>query len=368
MTLAIVGLGTAVPPESVSQLEGQQIARWICCHNPEHAAWLPHIYANSGINKRHMCVGRAVIRDILNETRRSQSVFLPRSRADDRGPTTAERMDLYRTEAPILAARAARQALDRSNFAPKEITHVVTASCTGFHAPGVDVTIIKQLNLSPNTQRTHVGYMGCHGALNALRVARAFVEADANARVLVCAVELCSLHYHYGWDPQRVIANALFADGAAAIVAAPAFAAEPSAWQIAASGSCLIPDSEDAMAWTIGDHGFTMTLSKRVPGLIATHLRPWLADWLLQNGVRLEDVASWAIHPGGPRILDAVVESLGLDQDLAKPSREVFAEYGNMSSPTVLFILDHLRRQNAPRPCVALGFGPGLNAEAMLVV
>ena len=368
MTLAILGLGTAVPAESVTQSEGQQIARWVCCHNPEHAAWLPHIYGHSGISKRHMCLGRGVIRDILDETRLSQSVFLPRSRADDRGPTTGQRMDLYRTEAPALAARASIQALDASGVAASDITHLVTVSCTGFHAPGVDVALIKELKLPRTTERTHVGYMGCHGALNGLRVAHAFAAADPTARVLICAVELCSLHYHYGWDPQKVIANALFADGAAAVVAAPDPAAPESAWRVAASGSCLIPDSEEAMAWSVGDHGFTMTLSKRVPGLIATHLRPWLSGWLLEKGVRLDEVKSWAIHPGGPRILEAVVESLGLDPRMAAPSREVFAEYGNMSSPTVLFILDHLRRANAPRPCVALGFGPGLNAESMLVV
>ncbi len=368
MTLAIMGIGTAVPADSVTQQEGQQIARWVCCHDSEHAAWLPHIYGNSGIDKRHMCLGRAVLRDILDETRSSQSVFLPRDRADDRGPTTGQRLEVYRAESPALAVAASRLALRQSQLAPEEITHLITVSCTGFHAPGVDVAIIKDLRLSQSTQRTHVGYMGCHGALNGLRVAKAFLDADPRARVLVCAVELCSLHYHYGWDPQKVIANALFADGAAAVVGAPDSVAAVSAWRVAASGSCLIPDSEQAMSWTIGDHGFVMTLSKQVPALIATHLRPWLTQWLADRGVPLQDVASWAIHPGGPRILDAVVESLGLDANAAKPSREVFAEYGNMSSPTVLFILDRLRRGNAPRPCVALGFGPGLNAEATLLI
>jgi predicted naringenin-chalcone synthase len=368
MTLAILGIGTAVPGDSVTQQEGQQIARWICCQNDEHAKWLPHIYENSGIDKRHMCLGRAVMRDVLDETRTSQSIFLPRDRADDRGPTTAQRLELYGAAAPALAIEASAKALRQSGLQSEEITHLVTVSCTGFHAPGVDVAIIKELDLPPTTQRTHVGYMGCHGALNGLRVARAFADADPGARVLICAVELCSVHYHYGWDPQRVIANALFADGAAAVVGAPDSIAPDSAWQVAASGSCLIPDSEQAMSWTIGDHGFVMTLSKQVPGLIGKHLRPWLAQWLAERDVKLEDVASWAIHPGGPRILDAAVESLGLDRQAAKPSREVFAAYGNMSSPTVLFILDHLRRSNAPRPCVALGFGPGLNAEATLLV
>jgi predicted naringenin-chalcone synthase len=367
MTLAILGLGTAVPPVSVTRQEGQQIARWVNCHSADQAGWLPHIYGQSGIDKRHMCLGRAVIRDILDETRVSQSIFLPRTRTDDRGPTTAERMAAYRDEAPRLAIESTRMALARSGLSAEDITHLVTVSCTGFQAPGVDVALIESLKLARTTQRTHVGYMGCHGALNGLRVARAFVDADPRARVLVCAVELCSLHYHYGWDPQKLIANALFADGAAAVVAGPVEIAPDSAWRVAACGSCLIPDSTDAMTWTVGDHGFGMTLSKKVPSLIAAHLRPWLEQWLADNGVRLEDVVSWAIHPGGPRILEAVVESLRLDQQAARASREVFAAYGNMSSPTVLFILEYLRERGAARPCVALGFGPGLNAEATLI-
>src|SRR5262245_40129370 len=315
-----------------------------------------------------MCLGRAILRDVLDETQTSKSVFLPRNRSDDRGPTTSQRLELYRTAAPALAIQASAEVLKQSGLQPDEITHLVTVSCAGFNAPGVDVAVIKALDLPATTQRTHVGFMGCHGALNGLRVAKAFSDADANARVLVCAVELCSVHYHYGWDPQRAIANALFADGAAAIVAGPGYVAPGLAWQVAASGSCLIPDSEHAMSWTIGDHGFEMTLSKQVPGLIARHLRPWLAEWLEKLHVKLEKVHSWAIHPGGPRILDAAIESLGLDQTAARPSRDIFAAYGNMSSPTVLFIVDHLRRNNAPRPCVALGFGPGLNAEAALFV
>ena len=122
------------------------------------------------------------------------------------------------------------------------------------------------------------------------------------------------------------------------------------------------------MTWTIGENGFEMTLSKHVPGLIARHLRPWLESWLAGQGTALSEVQSWAIHPGGPRILSAVEESLNLSREAAAASRAVFAEHGNMSSPTILFILDRLRRQNAKRPCVALGFGPGLMAEAALLL
>jgi len=232
----------------------------------------------------------------------------------------------------------------------------------------VDVALIKGLDLPATVERSHIGFMGCHGAVNGLRVARGFAGADGRARVLVCAVELCSLHYHYGWDPKKMVANALFADGAAAVVGAGDMAAPPDAWRLAATGSCVFPDSEYAMTWHIGDHGFEMTLSTRVPGLIGRHLRPWLAQWLGQNGLGLGDVHSWAVHPGGPRILSAVEESLGLDRAALDLSREVLAACGNMSSPTLLFILERLRRRQARRPCVALAFGPGLVAEAALFV
>jgi predicted naringenin-chalcone synthase len=122
------------------------------------------------------------------------------------------------------------------------------------------------------------------------------------------------------------------------------------------------------MGWTVGDHGFEMSLSRRVPGRIAAHLRPWLESWLADNGLSLADVKSWAVHPGGPKIVSAAEEALGLPAEALAPSRAVFAEYGNMSSPTVLFILKRLRDRGAPRPCVALGFGPGLVAEAALFV
>jgi predicted naringenin-chalcone synthase len=163
------------------------------------------------------------------------------------------------------------------------------------------------------------------------------------------------------------VANALFADGAAALVGMQGREHE-GAWQVAATGSCLFPHSEHVMTWQIGDHGFQMTLAARVPGLIADHLRPWLERWLAEHGVTIDEVSSWAIHPGGPRILSAVEQALGLGKEDTAVSREVLATCGNMSSPTLLFILERLRNGNAERPCVLLGFGPGLIAESGLVV
>jgi predicted naringenin-chalcone synthase len=282
-------------------------------------------------------------------------------------------MQIYSRHASALAIDAARLALERSGVPPAGITHLVTVSCTGFAAPGVDIALIGELGLAATVERVQVGFMGCHGAINGLRVARALSAADPQARVLLCAVELCSIHYQMQWDPKKFVGNSIFADGAGAVVGGAAAetveaAAAETGWRVAASGSCLLPDSADAMRWTIGDHGFEMELSPRVPDLIRRHLRPWFESWLLRQGLALADIGSWAVHPGGPRILTAVEESLGLPREALGVSREVLAEYGNMSSPTVLFILERLRERQSPRPCVMLGFGPGLMAEAALFV
>lgn len=371
MSFTILGMGTAVPDTHITQVEGMEIARVLCCRTPEQATWLPTMYQQTGIDTRHLCLGRDIVQDLLQGTRHSGSPFLPSGAENDCGPTTQQRLDHYIRLAPPLALASAGQALSRSGLGPRAITHLITVSCTGFFAPGLDRLLIEGLGLSPTVERTHVGYMGCHGALNGLRVARAFAGADPGARILLCATEMCSIHYHYGWNPQEMVANALFSDGSAAVVgqAAPRPVAEArdAGWQVAATGSCLIPDSAEAMTWIIGDHGFQMTLSKRVPGLIATHLRPWLERWLGEQGLSVDRVASWAIHPGGPRILSAVEESLTLPRQATAVSRQVFAENGNMSSPTVLFILERLRSTGAELPCVAMGFGPGLMAEAVLL-
>jgi alpha-pyrone synthase len=371
MSLAILSVGTALPDAKISQTDALEIARVLCCRTKEQATWLPTMYGQTGIETRYLALGKALVQDILQGTRHSGSVFLPKHTDEDSGPTTGQRMEQYAELAPPLAITASRIALEQSGLSPASLTHLITVSCTGFLAPGLDVALMQALRLTPTVQRTHVGYMGCHGALNGLRVAQAFAGADPSARILLCAVELCSLHYHYGWNPQKMIANALFADGAAAIVGVPGEAAHSGlagTLRVAASGSCLLPDSADSMTWTIADHGFEMTLSKRVPGLIANHLRPWLEQWLGQQGLSLRQVASWAIHPGGPRILCAVEEALNLPREACATSRAVFADCGNMSSPTILFILDRLRRAGAPRPCVAMGFGPGLMAETALLL
>jgi len=319
------------------------------------------LYRKSGVRKRHTVAVRG------DHGRLEDRIpYYPLAKdAEDLGPSTSSRMGWYAEESPPLARQAAAGALEGAGTHGEAITHLVTVSCTGFDSPGVDAHLIETLGLPRGVARTHVGFMGCHGALNGLRVAAAYAAADPEARVLLCAVELCSLHFAYGWDEEMLVANTLFADGAAAMVVG---GEHDDGWRVRANGSFFMPDSKDAMTWSIGDHGFRMTLSARVPEIIETNLRGWIEGWLGENGMAFHDVETWAVHPGGPRILDAVEAALDLGPDALAISRETLREHGNMSSPTVLFILERMMRETAGRPCVALAFGPGLVVEAALLV
>lgn len=361
MSFTFLGQGTALPEYSIDVDEAVQYAQRYFCTTEDERRKLAVLYKMTNVKRRHS----VLLNGPTCPENGHRTVFPEPSGNGDPGPSIGARMELYERHSTRLAVRAAREAETESGEPPEAFTHLITVSCSGFAAPGVDVAIIKELDLRPTIQRTHVGFMGCHGALNGLRVARAFTETDPDACVLLTAVELCSIHYHYGWHPDRIVANALFADGAASVVGRRGDSAD-GAWRIADTGSVLIPDSVDAMSWRIGDNGFNMGLSARVPELIASHLRPWIESWLGKNDLAVEDVQTWAVHPGGPRILTSVSKALGLANGALEVSKETLRDYGNMSSPTILFILRRLRREGAPRPCVALGFGPGLVAEAVL--
>jgi predicted naringenin-chalcone synthase len=347
-------MGTAVPSRSVSQERAAELTSQIAGHGDEQTLRLATLYRLTGIEKRH---------SVILENPRALAAY-----SRQRGPTTGRRMRLYDEHVRPLAREAARKALLAADLAAGEITHLVTVSCTGFCAPGFDLALVDDLDLTPSVERTHIGFMGCHGALNGIRVARAFIESNPYARVLLCCAELCSLHFRFDAEANNSVPNALFADGAAALAAVPDYGGRDGLWRSAASGSFIVPRSHEAIAWHIGNYGFEMHLSPDVCGLIASDLGPWLESWLGHRGIGVEDILSWAVHPGGPRILDVVEESLGLERRATRVSREVLSACGNMSSPTVLFILKRLMEREAPRPCVALAFGPGLTIEATLFV
>lgn len=362
MSLFVHGLGTSVPVHTMDQSQAFDLAAGVLAPDETQLRLLNAIYRRAGVQKRHTCVPY--------ETG-FEWAKLPLATVSDphttrRGASTRTRMRLYEEHAAPQAVSAAHVAFKAANCIPSDITHLVTISCTGFHAPGVDASLIQQLQLSSQVERVHIGFMGCHGSINGLRVASALAALSERHKVLMCAVELCSLHYFFEWVPDKLVSNALFADGAAALICGSTQSTSAS-WRVVATGSCMLPDSSDAMSWRLGDYGFEMSLCSTVPKRIEESLRSWLASWLDRHGVGLEDIAHWAIHPGGPRIVTAVEGALELPRQATRVSREILSEFGNMSSPTVLFIAQRLLAQGAQGRCVMIAFGPGLVAEAALI-
>jgi predicted naringenin-chalcone synthase len=296
---------------------------------------------------------------------RRWSVLRPDGRpgyVDDEGfyapghfPSTRARMARWEAEAPPLAF-AALGALG----VPKGITHLITASCTGFVAPGLDHAIAAHLGLEETVARTNVGFMGCQAAIVALRLARDAVRADPRARVLVVNLELCTLHLQERPEVEQLLCFLLFGDGCSAALVS----AEPEGLRLDGFRCALLPEAREQIAWRVGDNGFDMVLSGEVPKSLARALPPRLPDLL--DGAGAEEFDLWAIHPGGRSVLDAVEESCRPPQGALAHSRAVLAGHGNMSSPTVMFVLRNVLAERGPgRRGIAMAFGPGLSAETM---
>ncbi|MCG8524273.1 MAG: hypothetical protein MI744_18870 [Pseudomonadales bacterium] len=206
-------------------------------------------------------------------------------------------MAIYEQEALPLAAEAARGALKDANMSAEMVTHVVVVTCTGFASPGLDIRLIRELKMKTSTERTVIGFMGCHGAVNGLRTAHAITHADPSQVVLVCCVELCTLHYQYGWDEQAIVANSLFADGAAAVVVTGKLNSKDDNSQVQSDipnfisfKTTVILNSEEAITWRMGSNGFRMTLSPTVPNLVQKHLVDFVKPWLAKHRLEIGDV------------------------------------------------------------------------------
>ncbi len=322
------------------------------------------IYDRSGIDKRHSVCG-----DFQHEAGGPLFVTLPDGSLVP--PGTAERNALYARASRELSVRLARRALDEcGGFSKDDVTHVIFASCTGFACPGPDYHIVRELGLGDSVERYSIGFMGCYAAFPALRMAATICEASPHAVVLVMCLEFCSLHLQVSDEPDSIVANSLFADGAAcAIVSARQPSPARPAYLVRGFHSAIIPSSEAHMAWEIGNHGFNMMLSSYVPDLIGANVPSILEDMLGQSGYAAEDIDAWAIHPGGRAILDKIETSLSLRAPALDASRKVLRDFGNMSSATVMFVLkEMLSSPETPGPLtLAMAFGPGLTLEAAVL-
>ena len=273
-------------------------------------------------------------------------------------PSSAARMRRYQDTALPLALRAVTALGQDTSL--DGVTHLIVTSCTGFYAPGLDLQLVAALGLDSSVERTLVGFMGCYAAFNALKLARHIVRSEPAARVLLINVELCTLHLQETADLEQVLSFLVFADGCAATLVS----AEPVGLRLDRFHAELLPDTESLITWNIGDSGFDMMLSGQVPSAVAAGLARY--GHRILDDVASRDVALWAVHPGGRTVLDAVQGALDLAPEAMAPSRAVLRDYGNMSSGTILFVLDRIMREARPGlNGVAIGFGPGLVAEAL---
>jgi len=345
-------------------------------------AWLNRIGAATPVHDMHAaCVefGRGLLADErsrslftrmagLADIRHRYAVFAPAASPENgafdregfyrRGafPSTAQRMARFATEARTLGA-AAIAALDLG-AERDSVTHLVVASCTGFAAPGLDFDIMRDAGLRASVERTVVGFMGCFAAVNALKLARHIVRSEPGAVVLVVNLELCSLHLQEQWELEKMLSFLLFADGASAALVSAA----PTGLALGRFSATVLPDSEGLITWHVGDSGFHMHLSGQVPGRIRRFLRAH-GMGLLGNRAQAE-IAHWAVHAGGRSVLDAVQEGLALGPTALRHSRAVLSDFGNMSSATLMFVLDRILRDGGGGDGIAMAFGPGLTVES----
>jgi len=363
--VGLLALGTAVPGYRYQQTA---LCDWMADAlemKPPMRRWMRQLYQLSGIETRYTCLP-----DLSMPP--AEARFTP-GRTPAATPTTAERMEIYQREATALGTLAAQRALAEYADATKTavaaiadtVTHLIVVSCTGFFAPGLDQAIAKELNLRSSLGRTLVGFMGCAAAFNGVRLAAQIVRAQPSARVLVVCVEICSIHMQSGSSRIDLITGSLFADGAAAclIGAPPEDGRERFLFDDFYSE--LAPDTAEEMVWRIGDHGFTLHLSPDIPRRLGEIAPRALAALLAGRGMP----RAWAIHPGGRAIVDRLVELFELAPEQVAPTFEVLRRYGNMSSPTILFVLAELREQlrrtarDEAVSAAAIAFCPGLIVE-----
>jgi len=320
---------------------------------------LKSVYGSSGIDTRKFVLTKEEYIDLFPDN--PSKPF----------PSTSTRMEIYQKYAADLAVEAIKDCLTpQTECVPNMITHLITVSCTGMYAPGIDIDIINKLNLSPNTKRTTINFMGCYGAFNGLKVAESICLSDPSANVLVVCIELCSIHFQYKKNMGSLVSSALFSDGAAAALIQKK-SLQKQKFEIANFHCDLVPQTSSQMAWTIGDSGFDIVLSSYVPQAIQSGISSFANTLYNKLGASIEKNDLYAIHPGGIKILEACETELAISKEQNKYAYQTLKNNGNMSSATILFVLkamwDSLNDTDNDRSIFCCAFGPGLTLESMLL-
>jgi predicted naringenin-chalcone synthase len=359
----ITAIGIANPPHRFSQSKIADFMVKAMQLNQNETRLLHTIFKSSGIDYRH-----SVLEDYGRE---DNFTFYANSPDFEPFPTTAKRLSVFRENIVSLSAQAVENMLQSvPGFDVKSVTHLVVVCCTGMYAPGLDIDLVKKYNLSPGVHRTGINFMGCYAAFNAIKIGDAFCHQNKNAKVLIVCAELCSLHFQKEATEDNLLANALFSDGAAALLMEAttnqSVRLNPQNFQ-----SAIMASSAKDMAWTIGDLGFEMKLSTYVPSIIKKGIGQLTQTLLDGISKTVSDIQYFAIHPGGRKILENIEQALQIPPEKNRSAYCVLRNYGNMSSPTILFVLhaiwSRLRPEDNDQYILSFAFGPGLTLESMVL-
>ncbi len=374
MSVYITAIGTAVPEHTIAQSD---VARFMVqAHQLEgqEEKRLYALYRASGIRQRHSVLSDYSLTEGFS--------FFPDNKTLEPFPDINRRMELYRHHALQLSCQAAKDCMAQmpEGFMVSQVTHLIYVSCTGMYAPGVDIELVEKLGLNTHIQRTAINFMGCYAAFNAMKVAHSIVRADANAQVLIVCTELCTLHFQKEKDEDNLLANALFADGSAAALVSAKHTAMTPQLSLEQFYCDLAPEGQHDMAWKIGNFGFEMRLSSYVPAIIKNGIRQLIHNLMGRLALPTGSLADseepfpidfYAIHPGGKRILKVIEETLSIRREENNYAYQVLRQFGNMSSPTILFVLKELWQdltlRDHDKHVLGLAFGPGLTLESMLL-
>ena len=359
----ITSIGTANPANKVNQPVLADFMVRAMQLKADEARKLKAIFRASGIETRYSVVDDYGKEDGFD--------FYSNTFDLEPFPSTRQRLELFRAKSIALSIDAITNCLDKvDSFSYNTITHLIVVSCTGMYAPGLDIDLVKSLKLSTNVERICINFMGCYAAFNAIKIADTICQSNVNAKVLVVCTELCSIHFQKESTEDNLLANALFADGSAALLIEGSPRKGLNLKPV--SFYCdLAADGEEDMAWTIGDLGFEMRLSAYVPEVIRNGIKNLTTSLLARISNQLSDISYFAIHPGGKKILEVIEQELGLTKEQNYASYEVLKNYGNMSSPTVLFVLQEINNKlngvDDGKKILSFAFGPGLTLESMVL-
>jgi predicted naringenin-chalcone synthase len=355
----IISIGTAVPAFKHRQQNILDFMQRVYAPDEGNGRKLKFLYRNSGIDTRY-----SVIPDYSLPA--AEWMFYPPSENLEPFPNLEKRMEWFNRHAGILSLSATRKCLEKAEGVA--ISHLITVSCTGLSAPGLDLELLELLELPATTQRTSVNFMGCYAAVHAMKLADAFCKSDAQANVLIVCTELCTLHFQKESTIDNITSSLLFGDGAAAIL----ISSDPvrNGLNIDRFYSTVVSKGKQDMAWELSSHGFRMTLTSYVPELIAEDINRLFENSLGNAGLQREQITHWCIHPGGKKILEAAAEALSLGNGQLDSCFETLREYGNMSSPTLLFVLEKIiDSMDGSKGAKVFGaaFGPGLTMETFIL-